>query len=103
MVTKQNQGNLAEGPYAIAPTRRYSKMVKVTSRTSSREPGEVETVVEIFCHAGSWYCQVCRGRERTRPMGPYTKQQAEQIQDARRRLIAKLGSARLMFERSWSG
>ncbi len=101
MPTTQNRGNLAKDLYAIAPTRLHSK--KVTSEASNREPGEVETAVEIFSDNGSWYCQVCRGRERTRPMGPYTKQRAEQIQDARRRLIAKLGSARLMFEHSRNG
>jgi len=31
-------------------------------------------------------------------MGPYTKHHAEQIQDARSKLIAKMGSARLIFE-----
>ena len=31
-------------------------------------------------------------------MGPYSKQQAERMQDIRRRLIAKRGTARLMFE-----
>lgn len=103
MSTTQNQGNLAKGAYAIAPIQHHSKIVKFTNEVSDREPDEVEISVEIFCHNGRWYCQVCRGRERTRPMGPYTKQQAEQIQDARRMLIARLGSARLVFENSWNG
>lgn len=45
-----------------------------------------------------WYCRVRRGNEKTRPMGPYTKQQAERILEARRTLIAKRGAARIMFE-----
>ncbi|TIO29690.1 MAG: hypothetical protein E5X93_07975 [Mesorhizobium sp.] len=44
------------------------------------------------------YCQVRRGNEKTRPMGPYTKREVERVQEVRRALIAKRGTARIMFE-----
>jgi hypothetical protein len=55
-------------------------------------------LVEIFAKAGKWYCHVRRGHEKTRPMGPYTRQEAQRIQAIRKLLLAKKGVARLIFE-----
>jgi hypothetical protein len=88
----------ANGLRAVAPAQRYSKIVEFENEVARGAPGEPPTSVEIFSDSGRWYCMVRRGDERTRPMGPYTKQQAERIQEARRMLIAKRGTARIMFE-----
>jgi hypothetical protein len=93
-----NQENATQNLYAVPPAQNHSTIIKFTSEAAKGEPAKVDTSVEIFCDNGRWYCQVCRGGVKTRPMGPYTKHQAEQIQDARRKLIAKMGSARLIFE-----
>ena len=98
-----NQENATKSLYAVTHGQNHSKIIKFTSEAAKGEPAEVDTSVEIFCDKGRWYCQVCRGGVKTRPMGPYTKHQAEQIQDARRKLIAKMGSARLIFEATRKG
>ena len=83
---------------AVAPTQRYSIDVKFIGEVAKEAANAAPTSVEIFSNRGQWYCRVRRGNETTRPMGPYTQRQAEQIQGARRRLIAKNGTARIMFE-----
>jgi hypothetical protein len=82
----------------VAPTQHYSKIVEFAKEVAGEASDETPTSVEIFSDSGHWYCRVRRGDEKTRPMGPYTKQQAERIQEARRMLIAKRGTARIMFE-----
>jgi len=94
----QQELGTTDGKRAIAPIQHYSAIVKFISEVAKGEPDETPTSVDIFETGGVWYCQVCRGDEKTQPMGPYTKQQAEQIQDARRALIAKRGTGRIMFE-----
>lgn len=100
MSTALDHENLTERYQVGVYAQRRSKTVKFVSEVAKRELGKAATSVEIFCVNGRWYCQVRRGDEKTRPMGPYTKHQAEQIQDARRMLIARIGSARLIFERA---
>ncbi|MBZ9768786.1 hypothetical protein LB526_18675 [Mesorhizobium sp. CA6] len=78
--------------------RRCSKIVNFAKEVAGQESHEMPTSVEIFSDAGRWYCQVRRGNEKTRPMGPYTKQQAERVQEARRALIAKRGTSRIIFD-----
>ena len=78
----------------LGTVQHHSKIVQFAKEASN----ETSTSVEIFSDSGHWYCRVRRGDEKTRPMGPYTKQQAERIQEARRILIAKRGTARIMFE-----
>jgi hypothetical protein len=77
--------------------RRYSKIVTFAEQVA-RGPNEPPTSVEIFSKGARWYCRVRRGDEKTRPMGPYDKLQAERVQEARRILIAKNGTSRIMFE-----
>lgn len=56
------------------PNTRYSTNVRfVEGAIGDRS---IPTSVDIFEVDGCWYCQVCRGGERTRPMGPYSKEQA---------------------------
>ncbi|UDL90426.1 hypothetical protein LGH82_03390 [Mesorhizobium sp. PAMC28654] len=98
MSTGQQELKIANGLHMVAPAQHHSTIVKFINDVAKREPDGLPTTVEIFSDGGNWYCQVRRGDEKTRPMGPYTKQQAEQIQDARRKLIAKRGSVRLAFE-----
>ena len=71
-------------------------VVKFLDEVVDREP--TPTSVEIYAVGNSWYCNVRCGDKRTRPMGPYSKQQAERIQDARRMLIAKRGIANLSLK-----
>ncbi|WP_156389121.1 hypothetical protein [Mesorhizobium sp. Root695] len=98
MSTMQQELDTNNGLYAVAPTQHYSKIVKFTKDVADEASDDTPTSVEIFCDSGHWYCRVCRGDAKTRPMGPYTKQQAERIQEARRLLIAERGTARIMFE-----
>jgi hypothetical protein len=79
-----------------APAQNYSRIVEFDEEVARRECDE--TSVEIFSDDGHWYCRVRRGNEKTRPLGPYTKRKAERIQEARRALIAKRGTARIVFE-----
>ncbi|MDX8502953.1 hypothetical protein RFM99_31810 [Mesorhizobium sp. VK4C] len=81
-----------------APAQHCSKIVEFAEEIAKEESDEMPTSVEIFADGSRWYCQVRRGNEKTRPMGPYTKQQAQRIQEVRRALIAKRGTARIMFE-----
>lgn len=79
-----------------APVQHYSRIVEFDKEVAGNESDK--TSVEIFSDDGRWYCRVRRGNEKTRPLGPYTKRNAERIQEARRALIAKRGTARIMFE-----
>lgn len=94
----QQEPKTTDGKRTIAPIQHYSTIVKFINEVAKSEADETPTSVDIFEASGNWYCQVCRGDEKTQPMGPYTKQQAEQIQDARKALIAKRGTGRIVFE-----
>ncbi|WP_192259805.1 hypothetical protein [Mesorhizobium caraganae] len=98
MSTVQRELSVTSGLRTVAPAQHYSKVVKFTSEVANEAANHAPTSVEIFSDSGHWYCRVRRGDEKTRPMGPYTKQQAERIQEARRLLIAKRGTARIIFE-----
>ncbi|MER8476109.1 hypothetical protein NKH37_25860 [Mesorhizobium sp. M1217] len=97
MSTMQQELN-TNGLRTVAPAQHYSKIVEFAKEVAREASDETPTSVEIFSDSGHWYCRVRRGDEKTRPMGPYTKQQAERIQEVRRMLIAKRGTARIMFE-----
>ena len=86
----------ANASRTTAPTQHYSKVVAFVEEVAGRET--TPTSVEIFSDDGRWYCRVRRGNEKTRPMGPYTKRSAERIREARSELIAKRGTARIVFE-----
>jgi len=94
----QQELNVTIGLRTAAPAQHHSKTVKFVDEAAKQSATEVPTSVEIFSDSGHWYCRVRRGEETTRPMGPYTKQQAERVQEARRMLIAKRGTARIIFE-----
>lgn len=98
MSTAQQELNIASGMRTVAPPEHCSTIIKFIKEVAKRELNETPTSVDIFEVGDNWYCQVRRGDEKTKPMGPYTKGQAERIQDARRMLIEKRGTARLMFE-----
>lgn len=98
MPTIHQELSITNGLGTVAPAQHYSTIVKFIKAVAGEEPNETSTAVEIFSSNGQWYCQVRRGDEKTKPMGPYTKLQAERIQEARRMLIAKRGTARIMFE-----
>ena len=96
--------NLRAGVQSTAPAQHYSGAVKFIDDVAKHEPNKKSTSVDIFSNGDNeWYCQVCRGKQKTLPMGPYTKLKAERIQDLRRRVIAREGTARLVFEpdRRW--
>ena len=86
----------ANASRAAAPAQHYSRIVDFDIEVAGGEP--TPTSVEIFSDDGHWYCRVRRGNEKTRPLGPYTKRKAERIQQARSALIAKRGTARIVFE-----
>jgi hypothetical protein len=94
----EQEPETANGLRPTAPAQHYSKIVEFAREVAREASDETPTSVEIFSDSGHWYCRVRRGDEKTRPMGPYTKQQAERIQETRRMLIAKRGTARIMFE-----
>ena len=98
MPTMQQELSTTNGLGTVAPAQHFSTIVKFIKPVAADEPSETSTSVEIFSINGQWYCQVRRGNEKTKPMGPYTKLQAERIQEARRMLIAKKGTARIMFD-----
>ncbi|SFQ09668.1 hypothetical protein SAMN03159463_05633 [Mesorhizobium sp. NFR06] len=98
MSALQQEFNVTRELQIIAPAQRHSKIVEFAKEVAGQEFHQMPTSVEIFSDSGRWYCQVRRGNEKTRPMGPYTKQQAERVQEVRRALIAKRGTARIMFE-----
>jgi hypothetical protein len=96
--------NLRAGVQSAAPVQHFSEAVKFINDVAKREPNKTSTSVDVFSTGDNeWYCQVCRGKQKTLPMGPYTKLQAERVQDLRRRMIAREGTARLVFEpdRRW--
>ncbi|MBZ9710420.1 hypothetical protein FJ970_32850 (plasmid) [Mesorhizobium sp. B2-1-8] len=95
--TQQELGN-ANGLRTVAPAQHYSKIVEFAKEVAREASDAIPTSVEIFSDGGHWYCRVRRGNQKTRPMGPYTKQQAERIQETRSMLIAKRGTARIMFD-----
>ncbi len=94
----QQEPSTARDLRTIEPAQHCSKIVEFANEVVGEESHELPTSVEIFSDGSHWYCRVRRGNEKTRPMGPYTKQQAERIREARRALIAKRGTARIMFE-----
>ena len=98
MSTVQQELGVTNDLRTVAPAQHYSKVVKFIDEVAKQAASDAPTSVEIFSHSGHWYCRVRRGDEKTRPMGPYTKQQAERIQEARRLLIAKRGTSRIIFE-----
>ncbi len=91
-ITAQN----ARASIGLRPSARahYSTGVQFFDEGAER----ISTSVEIYEEAGKWYCRICRGDEKTRPMGPYSKREAERIQDIRASLLAKIGTAQLIFE-----
>lgn len=80
------------------PVQRYSRLVSFGNGADKAKPGEAPTSVDIYSDGRHWYCQVRRGKEKTRPMGPYSRAQAERVQDLRRVMISKKGISRLNFE-----
>lgn len=98
MPTIQQELSTTNGVGMVSPAQHYSTIVKFIKAVGREASNTTPTSVEIFSSNGQWYCQVRRGDETTKPMGPYTKLQAERIQDARRMLIAKRGTANLVFE-----
>jgi hypothetical protein len=100
MLSKQELGSER---HTVA-ARRYSRAINFINEIAEDEPHQTSTSVDIFSNDGNkWYCQVRRGDRQTQPLGPYTKLQAERIQEARRQLIAKRGTARLVFETGRDG
>ena len=75
-----------------------ARAVRFSSEVAQEAPNKIPTSVEIFLVGDALYCRVRRGDQKTQSMGPYTRLQAEAIQDARRLLLSKKGTARLMFE-----
>ena len=98
MSTVQRELNSTTGMRNVAPAQHYSTIVKFINEVAKNGSNSPPTSVDIFVSDGKWYCQVRRGDEETQPLGPYTKRQAERIQDARKMLIAKRGTDRLVFQ-----
>lgn len=93
--------NLAPGVHRSAPEKHYSRSIIFIDEIARQEPHETSTSVDIFSHDGiKWYCQVRCGERKTQPMGPFTKRQAERVQEARRTRIAQKGTEWLVFERT---
>ncbi|AHG48887.1 hypothetical protein RLEG12_08085 (plasmid) [Rhizobium leguminosarum bv. trifolii CB782] len=87
-----------------APAKHYSRLIKFIDEIAEHEPHKAATTVDIYSDDNNeWYCQVCRGGQKTQAMGPYTKRQAERVQDARRTRIAKKGTSWLIFEKTEEG
>ncbi|MBY3044181.1 hypothetical protein [Rhizobium leguminosarum] len=87
-----------------APAKHYSRLIKFNDEIAEHEPHQASTTVDIYSDDNNeWYCQVCRGGQKTQAMGPYTKRQAERVQDARRTRIATKGTAWLIFEKTEEG
>ncbi|AJD44544.1 hypothetical protein C9413_28005 [Rhizobium sp. SEMIA 4085] len=85
----------------VAPAKHYSRQIKFIDEIAKHEPHETSTSVDIFSNDDTkWYCQIRCGEQRTQPIGPYTKRQAERVQDARRTRIAEKGTAWLIFEQT---
>lgn len=100
-MSTMSSNDLGSRMHPIGPAWHYSRLIKFTDEIINNEPEKASTSVDIFSHDGNeWYCQVCRGGQKTQPMGPYTKRQAERIQDARRTRIAVKGTAWLVFEKT---
>ncbi len=96
MSTLQQELSTPSASRTTAPAQHCSRIVEFDEEVVGRE--RTPTSVEIFSDDGHWYCRVRRGNEKTRPLGPYTKRKAERIQEARKALIAKRGTARIVFE-----
>ena len=94
----QQERKAVNGARQIPPAQQYSAAVQFIGEAAKEAVNAAPTSVEIYSHRGQWYCRVRCGDKTTRPMGPYTLRQAEQIQYARRSLIAESGTARIMFE-----
>lgn len=86
-------------PSSGEPAETCVRTVVFVGDVAKEASSQIPTSVEVFKQAGRWYCRVCRGDEKTRPMGPYTKRQAERLQDARRLLLARKGTARVLFDK----
>ncbi|WP_157785418.1 hypothetical protein [Sinorhizobium fredii] len=100
MSTSPNR-NPAVGFHRITPAKHYSRSIIFIDDIARQEPHETSTSVDIFSHDGiRWYCQVRCGEQKPQPMGPFTKRQAERVQEARRTRIAQKGTAWLVFERT---
>ncbi|SCW48988.1 hypothetical protein SAMN02927900_01948 [Rhizobium mongolense subsp. loessense] len=68
--------NLGSG-VQVAPARHYSRLIKFIDEVAKHEPHETSTSVDFFSNDDNkWYCQIRCGKQRTQPMGPYTKRQA---------------------------
>jgi hypothetical protein len=91
------KGQTDRGFELRSPTERYSRIVRFVNEADQAAAAEAPTSVDIFAAGGHWYCQVCRGETRTRPMGPYTRAEAERIQDMRGFIISKKGTSQLIF------
>ena len=96
-IMKQEHGN-----DNFVPTtqfeKNYSRVVTFIDEVAKTEHDHGLTSVDIFKSEGKWYCRVCRGDEKTQPLGPYTERQAQRIQDEQRRLLAKGGTSGLVFK-----
>ena len=98
MAIVPQEPDTGNGVRTVRPAQRYSAVVKFIDGVVDRQPNDPPTSVDIYAVGNHWYCNVRCGDKKTRPMGPYSKREAERIQDIRRRLIAKRGTAGLMFE-----
>ncbi|APO79807.1 hypothetical protein AM571_PC02081 (plasmid) [Rhizobium etli 8C-3] len=93
--------NPAPGLQRTTPAKHYSRSIIFVDEIAKHEPRGTSTSVDIISRDGiNWYCQVRCGEQKSRPMGPFTKRKAEQVQDARRTRIAQMGTAWLIFERT---
>lgn len=93
--------NSAPGVPRITPAKHHSRPIIFIDEIARREPHGTSTSVDIFSHDGvRWFCQVRCGEQKTQPMGPFTKRQAERVQEARRARIAQVGTRWLVFERT---
>ncbi|WP_214474243.1 hypothetical protein [Mesorhizobium sp. dw_380] len=79
MSTAQQEPAAAISLHTVSPAQRYSKMVEFADEVAEQVAKDAPTLVEIFSDGRHWYCRIRRGDEKTRPMGPYTKLQAERI------------------------
>lgn len=96
--------NHRTGVQSADRAQHFSGVIEFINDVAKHEPNKKSTSVDIFSNGDNeWYCQVCRGKQKTLPMGPYTKLEAERVQDLRRRVIGREGTAQLVFEpdRRW--
>ena len=96
MAATQRIPDNAKALCPVTPRQHYSVTVKFIDRATDKARNS--TTFEIYAVGNNWYCRVRCGDQKTRPMGPFSKQQAERMQDTRRWLIAKSGIAGLISE-----